>query len=70
MALSAVTKSVSKFTYNTFFKRESVYFSTVVVGAVAFSIYFNSAVDNWWDNRNKGKQWKDIKDKYVKPAEE
>jgi len=31
---------------------------------------FDTASNKVWDNINKGRQWKDIKSKYVQAAEE
>ncbi|EAU84558.1 hypothetical protein CC1G_00077 [Coprinopsis cinerea okayama7 len=51
--------------YNTIFKRNSVFVSTVFVGAFAFGIGFDTGVSKFFDYWNKGKQWKDIRHKYV-----
>ncbi|ORX63178.1 ubiquinol-cytochrome C reductase [Hesseltinella vesiculosa] len=50
--------------YNTIFKRNSVFVTTVFAGALAFEVVYDSTTDKIWDNLNKGKQWKDIKHKY------
>lgn len=51
--------------YNAIFKRNSVFVTTVFAGAFAFGIGFDLGVTNFYDTWNKGKQWKDIRDKYV-----
>ncbi|KAG6829324.1 qcr9 subunit 9 of the ubiquinol cytochrome-c reductase complex [Tricholoma furcatifolium] len=51
--------------YNTIFKRNSVYVTTIFAGAFAFGIGFDMGVTRFYDSWNKGKQWKDIRDKYV-----
>jgi len=51
--------------YNTFFKRNSVFVTTVFAGAFAFGIGFDLGLTKFYDTWNKGKQWKDIRDKYV-----
>ncbi|KAK7470896.1 Cytochrome b-c1 complex subunit 9, mitochondrial [Stygiomarasmius scandens] len=56
--------------YNTFFKRNSIYVATVFSAAFAFGISFDSGVQSFWDKWNQGKQWKDIRHKYVQDAEE
>ncbi|KAJ7638596.1 ubiquinol-cytochrome C reductase [Roridomyces roridus] len=56
--------------YNTFFRRNSVFVSTIFVGAFTFGIGFDTAVTSFYDKWNKGKQWKDIRHKYVEAAEE
>ncbi|KAF8603134.1 ubiquinol-cytochrome C reductase [Ceratobasidium sp. AG-I] len=51
--------------YNAFARRNSVFVATIFGGAFAFSIGFDQATSALWDNRNKGKQWKDIRAKYL-----
>ncbi|KAK0563602.1 qcr9 subunit 9 of the ubiquinol cytochrome-c reductase complex [Tilletia horrida] len=51
--------------YQTLFKRNSVYVGTVFGSAFAFGIGFDLLTTKYWDTRNQGKQWKDIRDKYV-----
>ncbi|CAD6586144.1 MAG: hypothetical protein CYPHOPRED_003428 [Cyphobasidiales sp. Tagirdzhanova-0007] len=54
--------------YNTLgnlFKRNSVYVSTIFVGAFAFGIGFDTAMTKVWEYRNQGKLWKDIRGKYI-----
>ncbi|ODV84866.1 hypothetical protein CANARDRAFT_8004 [[Candida] arabinofermentans NRRL YB-2248] len=46
---------------HTFFKRNSIYVGTVLAGAFAFQGFFDVAVTQWYENRNKGKLWKDVK---------
>ncbi|KAK1228920.1 qcr9 subunit 9 of the ubiquinol cytochrome-c reductase complex [Marasmius sp. AFHP31] len=58
MALSAAV-------YNTLFKRNSVYVASIFSTAFAFGIGFDTAVTSFWDRWNAGKQWKDIRHKYI-----
>ncbi|KAL0949552.1 hypothetical protein HGRIS_009600 [Hohenbuehelia grisea] len=51
--------------YNTIVKRNSVFVSTIFVGAFAFGIGFDMGVTAFYDRWNQGKQWKDIRHKYV-----
>ncbi|KAF9490555.1 ubiquinol-cytochrome C reductase [Pleurotus eryngii] len=51
--------------YNAFFRRNSVYVSTIFAGAFAFGIGFDVAVTSFYDRWNAGKQWQDIRYKYV-----
>jgi len=37
----------------------------IFASAFAFEMAFDTATDRWWDRVNKGKQWKDIKDRYT-----
>ncbi|KAK7204605.1 ubiquinol-cytochrome C reductase [Myxozyma melibiosi] len=62
--------AISSVIYNTIFRRNSIFVGTVLAGAFAFEIAFDSTVDKYWDARNIGKQWKDIKYKYVEKDEE
>ncbi|KAE9399005.1 ubiquinol-cytochrome C reductase UQCRX/QCR9-like protein [Gymnopus androsaceus JB14] len=62
--------SLSNTIYSTIFKRNSVYVASVFTAAFAFGIGFDSGVTTFWDSWNKGKQWKDIRDKYVQNDEE
>ncbi|CAO3650528.1 unnamed protein product [Cunninghamella blakesleeana] len=61
---AAASTGISRTIYNTIFKRNSVFVTSVFVSAIAFEVVYDSASDKIWDNLNKGKQWKDIKDKY------
>jgi hypothetical protein len=40
--------------YSTFFKRNSVFVSSVFIGAFTFSIGFDLATTAFWDYHNKG----------------
>lgn len=51
--------------YNTIVKRNSVYVTTIFASAFAFGVGFDVGVTKLWDSWNKGKQWKDIRQKYV-----
>ncbi|KAG7881959.1 hypothetical protein KL905_000555 [Ogataea polymorpha] len=47
--------------FNTFFKRNAAFVGTVFAGTFVFQAYFDAAVTKWYENRNKGKLWKDVK---------
>ncbi|KAG1815292.1 ubiquinol-cytochrome C reductase UQCRX/QCR9-like protein [Suillus fuscotomentosus] len=51
--------------YNTIAKRNSVFVTSIFAGAFAFNVGFDVAVTNFWDRWNQGKQWKDIRSRYV-----
>jgi len=38
---------------------------TVFAGAFAFEMAFDTISDRIWDNLNKGRQWKDIRHRYI-----
>lgn len=51
--------------YNAVFRRNSRFVGTVFVTAFFYDLAFNSTMDKIFDNLNKGKQWKDIRGKYI-----
>ncbi|OMJ30357.1 hypothetical protein AYI69_g102 [Smittium culicis] len=59
---------ITRMIYNTFMKRESTYFTTVVVTGFAFSYYFNTTFDKFWDATHTT-QWKDVKHRFIKDSE-
>jgi len=61
----SIAMSLPSIFYNTIVKRNSVFLTTLFVSAFAFEVAFDTTTDRIWDNWNKGKQWKDIKDKYA-----
>ena len=50
--------------YNGVMKRTSTMALAVIVGAFGFERAFEGATTAIWESHNKGKLWKDIKDKY------
>jgi len=55
--------------YNTVVKRNSVYVTAIFAGAFTFSIGFDVAVTRVWDKWNHGKQWKDLRHKYIQEGD-
>ncbi|KAJ3089590.1 hypothetical protein HK102_005996 [Quaeritorhiza haematococci] len=51
--------------YNTVFRRSSTFVLGIFGSAFAFELAFDSASDKIWDSLNKGRQWKDIREKYI-----
>ncbi|KAI5799951.1 cytochrome b-c1 complex subunit 9 [Geopyxis carbonaria] len=56
--------------YNAVFRRNYVFIGTVFVSAFAFEMVFDTVSDRVWDNLNKGRQWKDIRHRYVTAEDE
>ncbi|KAI5845628.1 cytochrome b-c1 complex subunit 9 [Morchella snyderi] len=56
---------ISSAIYNAIFRRNYVFVGSVFAGAFAFEILFDQATDKLWDNLNRGRQWKDIRHRYV-----
>ncbi|KGQ02037.1 hypothetical protein PAAG_11213 [Paracoccidioides lutzii Pb01] len=52
------------------FRRNAVFLSSMFVGAFVFEIAFDSISDRIFDSINKGRQWKDIRHRYIQKAEE
>ncbi|RIB30529.1 putative ubiquinol-cytochrome C reductase complex, subunit X [Gigaspora rosea] len=51
--------------YRTLLRRNSVFLTGVFTTAFVTEIVFDTAADKAWDTINRGKQWKDIENKYV-----
>ncbi|KAF2724245.1 ubiquinol-cytochrome C reductase [Polychaeton citri CBS 116435] len=56
--------------YNAFIKRNTIFLTTIFVGAFGTEILFDSAANKVWDAVNRGRQWKDIKYRYLEAEEE
>jgi len=56
--------------YNSVFRRNSVFVGTIFITAFFADIGFNNAVDSYFDKVNAGKQWKDIRGKYVQAGDD
>ncbi|KAL1925643.1 uncharacterized protein VTP21DRAFT_526 [Calcarisporiella thermophila] len=56
---------ISRTIYRSFLKRNSVFVTGIFVSAFLFEYGFNKVTDRIWDDWNKGKQWKEIKDRYA-----
>ncbi|GFF22646.1 ubiquinol cytochrome-c reductase subunit 9, putative [Aspergillus udagawae] len=51
-------------------RRNAVYLTTIFAGAFAFEMAFDTASNKIWDTMNRGRQWKDIKYRYMNKEEE
>uniref|UniRef100_A0A060T5W6 Complex III subunit 9 n=1 Tax=Blastobotrys adeninivorans TaxID=409370 RepID=A0A060T5W6_BLAAD len=56
--------------YNTVFKRNTVFVSTVFFSAFFYDVAFHNTFDRIFDSLNQGKQWKDIRHRYVEANDE
>ncbi|KEF63836.1 ubiquinol-cytochrome c reductase subunit 9 [Exophiala aquamarina CBS 119918] len=56
--------------HSAIFRKNAAFLTTVFVGAFAFEMAFDTATDAVWDRINRGRQWKDIKHKFMAPPEE
>ncbi|KXN71784.1 hypothetical protein CONCODRAFT_57089 [Conidiobolus coronatus NRRL 28638] len=57
--------SLNKTIYSTLFKRNSVFLVGIFSAAFAFELVFDRTADNLWNKMNKGKQWEDVKHRFV-----
>ncbi|KAK3354966.1 ubiquinol-cytochrome C reductase [Neurospora tetraspora] len=51
------------------FRNNTAFIGAVFVGAFAFELAYDNGMDKVWDKINKGRQWKDIRHKYVQDEE-
>ncbi|KIV91955.1 hypothetical protein PV10_06441 [Exophiala mesophila] len=66
----AVGARIASGFFNGIFRKNAVFLTTVFAGAFAFEMAFDTTTDALWDSWNKGRQWKDIKHKYMTVAED
>ncbi|CAJ2500979.1 Uu.00g038320.m01.CDS01 [Anthostomella pinea] len=55
--------------YNALFRRNFQMLGVVFVSAFAFEMTYDVGMNKVWDNINKGRQWKDIRQKYAEAEE-
>ncbi|KAK4160953.1 cytochrome b-c1 complex subunit 9 [Cladorrhinum sp. PSN259] len=51
--------------YNALFRKNYSMLGLVFAGAFAFNMGYDTLMTKVWDSNNKGRQWKDIRHKYV-----
>ncbi|RKU42729.1 hypothetical protein DL546_004444 [Coniochaeta pulveracea] len=56
--------------YNLFFRRNYAMLATVFTTAFAWEMLYDNTMNKVWDNINKGRQWKDIRQKYIQGADD
>ncbi|KAM0514618.1 hypothetical protein ACHAPE_006614 [Trichoderma viride] len=56
--------------YSTLFRKNYTMLATIFAAGFAWEIGFNSTMDKIWDSNNRGRQWKDIRNKYVEGGED
>ncbi|KEZ44138.1 hypothetical protein SAPIO_CDS3057 [Scedosporium apiospermum] len=62
--------AVSSTLYNLIFRKNYSMLASVFVAGFAWEIGFNRGMDRLWDSWNQGRQWKDIRHKYVEGGED
>ncbi|KAI8049703.1 cytochrome b-c1 complex subunit 9 [Syncephalis plumigaleata] len=56
---------INHFLVNSVFRRNSVFLTSIFVGAFAFEIGYDGLTDRIWRRLNEGRTWDDIKDRYT-----
>ncbi|KAJ4375100.1 qcr9 subunit 9 of the ubiquinol cytochrome-c reductase complex [Neocucurbitaria cava] len=56
--------------YNAVIRRNSTLLFTVFGAAFGMQLAFDTSSDKVWDAFNRGRQWKDIKQRYLEKAED
>ncbi|KAI1757304.1 cytochrome b-c1 complex subunit 9 [Xylaria castorea] len=51
--------------YNAFFRRNFQMLGFVFASAFVFEMAYDTGMNKLWDSINKGRQWKDIRSRYV-----
>lgn len=51
--------------FNLVFKRNSTFVATIFATTFLFQVGLDEAVTRWYENRNKGKLWADLKPKVL-----
>ncbi|TLD14087.1 uncharacterized protein PgNI_03101 [Pyricularia grisea] len=57
-------------TWRLLFRRNAVMLGTVFTGAFIWEIGYNTQMNKLWDSMNRGRQWKDIRHKYVEASDD
>ncbi|KAJ6008326.1 UQCRX/QCR9 like ubiquinol-cytochrome C reductase family protein [Penicillium herquei] len=61
---------ISNAIYTSLFRKNAVYLTAIFASAFAFELSFDTASNKIWDSWNAGRQWKDIKPRYLVKDEE
>ncbi|KAJ5983580.1 hypothetical protein N7481_005679 [Penicillium waksmanii] len=61
---------ISNIIYQSIIRKNAVFLTTIFAGAFAFELSFDTFSNKVWDSWNAGRQWKDIKPRYLVQAEE
>ncbi|XPS74418.1 qcr9 subunit 9 of the ubiquinol cytochrome-c reductase complex [Ascochyta lentis] len=56
--------------YNTIIRSNVTLLGTVFAAAFGMQLAFDTGSERIWDNLNRGRQWKDIKQRYIEAAED
>ncbi|KAF8852522.1 ubiquinol-cytochrome C reductase, partial [Acephala macrosclerotiorum] len=56
--------------YSFLVRRNYMFLGVIFAGAFGFEMAFDTISDRIWDNLNKGRQWKDIRAKYIQSEDD
>lgn len=56
--------------YSSLFKSNYLMLATVFTAGFAWEVGFNNTMNKIWDSHNRGRQWKDIRHKFIEAEEE
>ncbi|KAM0245110.1 hypothetical protein ACHAP5_005650 [Fusarium lateritium] len=60
----------TNFLYRSLFSTNYLMLATVFSAGFAWEIGFNNVMDKVWDSNNRGRQWKDIRHKFLEGGDE
>ncbi|KAK4647517.1 Cytochrome b-c1 complex subunit 9, mitochondrial [Podospora bellae-mahoneyi] len=66
--MSAIYKQVLP--YLAIFRNNATMLGAVFAGAFAFNMGYDTVMNKVWDHHNRGRQWKDIRHKYVESEDD
>ncbi|KAM7196127.1 Cytochrome b-c1 complex subunit 9 [Naviculisporaceae sp. PSN 640] len=56
--------------YNAVFRKNYAMWGAVFAGAFGWSMFYDTTMNKIWDYNNRGRQWKDIRHKYVEGGDD
>ncbi|KAJ9614182.1 qcr9 subunit 9 of the ubiquinol cytochrome-c reductase complex [Cladophialophora chaetospira] len=65
-----VGSRISNGLFNGLVRKNATYLTVIFLGAFAFELGFEGATNSLWDGWNRGRQWKDIKHRYMHENED
>ncbi|GKU15902.1 unnamed protein product [Fusarium langsethiae] len=67
---SSIKMAFANTLYRSLFSTNYLMLATVFSAGFAWEIGFNNVMDKVWDNNNRGRQWKDIRHKFIEGGDE
>ncbi|KAK2610597.1 hypothetical protein N8I77_004014 [Diaporthe amygdali] len=68
--MAGQTTLYKQVTPDVLFRSNYAMLGAVFAGAFGFQMAYDVTTTRMWDNMNRGRQWKDVKQKYLEGAEE